>query len=257
MIAFMRRFRRRRRRVEFHQKWETNSMTKINGGVTTIVLSVLTLGCSTVPSRATHATGGGAPPIPCNTDEARQKARSDELQQIVNMDQEDRQNWQQMAPAQIVEVAKRDLARRMRIGEIFGEGCISSAADYAAAALVFQHGDRPDHSYQTFLWSKRGVELGDAKQKRLMALGLDRYLVNMKKRQLFASQASLELGSCFCLQQVEHSFPDERRLEYTGRALKDALSWVDNLNADKTCSPAKECTGELSPTPEGTVPGFW
>ncbi len=185
------------------------------------------------------------------------KQRSEELQQIVNADQEDRKNWQTLTPEQNKEVVLRDKARIKRVGEIFGEGCITTPEDYAAAALVFQHGDTPDHFYQVFLWSKRGVDLGDKKQKSLMALGLDRYLTRMGKKELFASQAHIDNGGCACLEQVEHSFPDKLRVEYTGKSLSDALKWVDSLNTGKKCPKASECAKPLQKTPKGSIPGFW
>jgi hypothetical protein len=77
--------------------------------------------------------------------------RSMELQKIVKADQDDRQKMP-LPPS----VLLRDLKRRMRVGEIFGEGCFKSAADYAAAAPVYQHGTTPDHFYQTFIWSQKG-----------------------------------------------------------------------------------------------------
>lgn len=181
--------------------------------------------------------------------------RSKELQQIVKADQDDRQSMP-LPP----EVSQKDRIRRMRVGEIFGEGCMQSAADFAAAALVYQHGNVPEHFYQTFIWSKRGVELGDASQKRMMGLGIDRYLVNIGKKQLFASQAYKlgENGACWCLQPVERSFPDNKRLEITGRSLVDAFKWVDELNRGTQCpTVATECATSLSASPSGTVPGFW
>ena len=159
----------------------------------------------------------------------------------------------------MTEVARRDVVRRQRIGEIFGEGCFSKAEDYAAAALVYQHGDVPDHFYQTFLWSKRAVELGDENQKRMMALGIDRYLVNIGQKQLFGSQATLpdfKPETCWCLQKIEQSFPDKRRKEIAGKSLSEAFLWLKELNQGKTCQ-SLECAAELKPSPKGTVPGFW
>ena len=182
------------------------------------------------------------------------KSRSQELQDIVKADQDDRKTMP-LPP----EVIIRDQKRRMRVGEIFGEGCIKSAADFSASALVYQHGNVPEHFYQTFLWSKRAVELGDTSQKRMMGLGIDRYLVNIGQKQLFASQAYKlgEQGACWCLQPVENSFPDVKRIEYTGRSLNDSFKWVDELNKGSSCAPATECKTSLKPTPEGSIPGFW
>ncbi len=196
---------------------------------------------------------------PCAEDGARRKARGDELQKLVRADQEDRKDWQAWTPAESANVGLRDLARRKRVGEIFGEGCFSTAEDYAAAALIFQHGDAPDHYYQVFVWARRAVELGDSKQKDLMAIGLDRYLVSVGRKQLFASQAFQSgPGGCFCLQPVEPSFSDEKRGEWTERTLKGGFQWVDSLNAAaKKCPPAQECAKPLAPSPRGSVPGFW
>lgn len=159
----------------------------------------------------------------------------------------------------MLEVVRRDEYRRKRVGEIFGEGCFSKAEDYAAAALVYQHGVVPDHFFQTFIWSKRGVELGDEKQKRMMALGIDRYLVNIGHRQLFGSQANRpgsDPNGCWCLQKVEKSFPNRLRRQYAGKSLAEAFEWLKELNAGKKC-PIRECTESLKTSPQGIVPGFW
>jgi len=178
--------------------------------------------------------------------------RSKELQEIVKADQDDRQK---IPLSQ--DVISRDIARRMRVGEIFGEGCFKSAADFSAAALVYQHGSVSDHFFQTFIWSKRAVELGDVSQKVLMAWGLDRYLVNLGKKQLFASQFYQFNGGCWCLQPVEESFPDKKRIEYTKHPLADSFKGVDRMNKGTKCPAATECSTPLSASPAGTVPGFW
>ncbi len=91
-----------------------------------------------------------------------------------------------------------------------------------------------------------------------MALGIDRYLVNIGKKQLFASQATKEdsAEACWCLQQVEENFPDHLRKIQAGQNLREALNWVQELNAGKNC-PSQQCTKELQPSPKGSVPGFW
>lgn len=90
-----------------------------------------------------------------------------------------------------------------------------------------------------------------------MALGIDRYLVNIGQKQLFGTQATkLDSEVCWCIQQVETSFPDELRKRYAGKSYAEALAWLKILNAEKNC-PNKECTQELKPSPQGTVPGLW
>lgn len=229
--------------------------TVLLGKLTPAILIFLTAGCAHSPiANATIA------PTVCAQDQKRLEERSKELQKIVDADQSDRADWQNKTPEQMAEVTQRDEVRRKRVGEIFGEGCFSKAEDYAASALVFQHGNTPDHFFQTFLWSKRGVELGDQKQKRMMALGIDRYLVNIGQRQLFGSQATkpdFKPGTCWCLQQVEKSFPDKVRKEIAGKTLNEAMEWIKELNANDHTCPNTECAAKLKPSPKSTVPGFW
>jgi hypothetical protein len=93
----------------------------------------------------------------------------------------------------------------------------------------------------------------------MIALGVDRYLVNTGHKQLFGSQAikpDLKPETCWCLQQVEPGFPDSLRKRYTGKSYAAALDWLEELNAGKSC-PARECPTELKPSPKGTVPGLW
>lgn len=190
----------------------------------------------------------------CFDDPERQTLRSQELQTLVKADQDDRNDpidWERVHP--------RDEARRKRVGEIFGEGCFKTAEDYAAAALVYQHGNVPDHFFMTYLWAKRAVELGDSSQKRLMAMGIDRYLVNIGHKQLFATQTSKPaLANCWCLDDVEKTFPDKTRVKLAQRSLSEMLQWVELLNKDQpACKPAKICAEKLKPSPRGTVPGIW
>ena len=195
---------------------------------------------------------------PCLQDTDRQAARAAELQAIVQADQDDRKDPNQMNEA----VASRDLLRRTRVAEIFAEGCFKTSNDYSAAALVFQHGDTADHVFQTFVWSKKAIELGDRSQMHLMADGIDRYLVRTGQKQLFATQAGINWPvtekTCWCLEPVELSFPDSKREEYVRKNLQEAFEWVASVNAGKPgCSIPTYCNHSLKPSPEGTVPGFW
>jgi hypothetical protein len=210
----------------------------------TAIISILLLSTSACASAQEN-------PYACS--KATHDLRATEIQTIVKADQDDRTNMQ-ITP----ETVARDKTRRMRLGEIFGEGCFQTAADFSAAALVYQHGNAPEHFFQTFIWSKRAVELGDPSQKRMMGLGLDRYLVNTGRKQLYASQASKpNEKSCWCLEPVEKTFPDANRKAQTDRSLKEAFQWVDELNKNTSCPAAQECEKPLANTPEGSIPGVW
>jgi hypothetical protein len=195
--------------------------------------------------------------VNCEADEARRKLRSEELQRIVAEDQADRKPASGSIDWNVV--AARDEARRKRVGEIFGEGCFSEARDFLAAALVFQHGNVPEHFFQTYLWAQKARELGGGKQARsLAAMGIDRYLINTGRRQIFGTQFSMTAGRCLCLEEVEETFPENLRVEEGNMPLEMALSFQSSSNKDKpACAAVRYCPRKLKPTPKGTLPGLW
>jgi hypothetical protein len=197
----------------------------------------------------------------CSIDSKMQEARSKELSQLVAQDQKEREHFNtHMTINEINNETKNDLIRRVRVGEIMAEGCLKTASDYAAASLIYQHGDVPDHYYQAFIWANRAIELGDIKQKELAAMTIDRYLISIGKKQIFGSQfygKNVTHGGCFCLQPVERSFPDSLRMEYLGKKLADQYGYLLILNNKKMHCSAVECPTKLSSTPKGTILGFW
>ena len=213
----------------------------------TCLIFILAVGLKAVSAETSY--------LSCKDDAEKYRLRSDELQRIEAEDQADRPNNSLKSGAQ-----DRDRQRRERVGSIFGEGCLKEPRDFSAAALVFQHGDQPDHFTQTFLWAKRAVELGDSSQKVMMAWGIDRYLLNTGRKQLFGSQYlknnATDPKSCWCLEQTETLFPDQTRLKFTSQSYRHQLESLKILNACIRC-PLAECAENRSPSPAGTVPGFW
>ena len=112
-------------------------------------------------------------------------------------DQKERENFAKITELQRSIFLENDLARRKRVGEIFGEGCLKTPRDYLNAALIYQHGEVSDHYYQAFIWANRALSLGDDKASQFVALTIDRYLVSIGHKQLFGSQAysSAEQGN--------------------------------------------------------------
>lgn len=214
----------------------------------------------TQTSCATTETVG----MPC-ADSTTQSRRSQELQSLRDADQAER-SWQTgpsggvMPTRTILEkMSRNDLSRRMRVGAIFGEGCLKSAADFEAAFLIYQHGNTPGQYFQAFLWSKESLALGNLNVKSEVPMAIDRYLVSIGKMQLFGTQATqTTLGGCWCIQPIESSFPTALRDEYRGgpNAAYTGLAYLKVLNKDKSC-PESYCATNLRPSPQGTVPGFW
>lgn len=197
--------------------------------------------------------------VSCLEQPEKQISRSNELVELVAADQNEREGFENFSEEEMMKLSENDLNRRKRVGEIFGEGCFKNASDYAAAALIYQHGDVSEHYFQAFIWANRAVQLGDLTQKSLAALAIDRYLVDIGKKQLFGSQfyGTESGGWCYCLVPVEPSFPDNFRKEYSGASLEERFELLAEINQGKNCAN-KECIDmTLEPSPKGTVPGFW
>lgn len=206
-------------------------------------------------SACASLTGSGKT---CETEPSLFAKRAVELQKIAKADQEDRVGDPNAIITNTDKLLSRDVLRRKRVAEIFAEGCFKEAADYAAGALVFQHGTTPDHYMQSFMWARKAVALGDDSQKQMMAMSMDRYLVNSGYRQLFATQFSKpDEKSCWCLEKVEETFPDDLRAAYTKRSLKGALMLGNSLNHDPKCKTQNMCTKKLKYPPRGSMPGIW
>jgi len=207
-----------------------------------ILLFFLVLGaCSTPPKSGvssnkvttekpnTPITAGG-----CIADREMHKQRAEELQTLLAADQKARQaskiDWYQLM--------LDDEVRRKRVAEIFAEGCFETAKDYAAGAMIFQHGTVRDHYFFAYIWSQKALALGDKTQKWLVAATADRWLVNSGYKQFFGTQASKSTPeSCWCLEPVEKTFSDKKRKDYTKKNLVEALAWVKSMNqSDPKCA---------------------
>ena len=168
-----------------------------------------------------------------------QEAASKELLKLVTADQAIRQNFN-LKKTDLQEMQTGDLRRRIRVSELFAAGCLKTADDYYSAALVFQHGETSDHYYQTYIWSKRSAELGNIKAKHLSALAIDRYLVNVNKKQIFGSQFySFKGNPCFCMVPVDKSFTESFRKNIAGGTLKERYHLLASINP-KHC-PVVDC----------------
>lgn len=201
-------------------------------------------------------------PETCSDRPDLQKIRSKELAELLKKDQDDRAHIEgKVTIEEVMALRQKDLTRRKRVSEIIAEGCLSSAADHTAAAMIFQHGDVTDHYYLAYVLAHRAVALGDYKQRSLIAMAVDRYLVSLGQKQLFGTQyfASESTHWCLCIQPMEKDFSDKQRELYTGHALQYQLDQIKSMNKNNpACGQAQaECQEPLRETPQGSVPGIW
>lgn len=193
--------------------------------------------------------------IPCSLDPTRQEARKDEIHQLYLSDQDDRAD---IFPADVI---SRDRKRRMRIGEILAEGCIYQGQSYYESAIIFQHGEIPDHFFLAIYLATQAKRLNYTGASWLQTAAVDRYLVSIGHKQLFATQffvKSPKTNPCMCMQPVEQSFPDGERKLLSGRSLDEWFVSMDKQNKQQGQSncPVTYCDTQLKPSPKGTVPGF-
>ena len=187
-----------------------------------------------------------------------QAAASVRLQEMLNADQTERNTGEFTEDA--------DLNRRIQVSEIFAQGCLRTADDFYAAALIFQHGNVPEHALQAYLFASRAGELGHEDASWLIPRAVDRYLMFSGRKQLYATNlASSYLFEenpedvIWCLWPVEESFPETLREAYYGdiNSMDDQKARVIDMNGGSLPETGYFCPVDIEPSPPGSVPGHW
>lgn len=186
-------------------------------------------------------------PACCYLDPAIQVTKSAELQVLLNQDQADREGFNTKHFSPNKNIMLRDRERRKRAASLYAEGCLKSSADYYAAAMIFQHGEVPDHYYQAYHWAKMAAEKGNQDGMKLAAMAYDRYLVSIGEKQLFATQYSMYdmKKQCYCMDPVDVRYTDASRKKYSLQTIKEKYRQLKQLNAGKQCAPETYCRIKL------------
>jgi hypothetical protein len=85
-------------------------------------------------------------------------------------------------------VGKTDIARREQTRKLLASGALHTGKDFEEAAFLFQHGDKPDDYLLAHTLAMVAVSKGDAMAIWIASATLDRYLVNIKQKQIFGTQ---------------------------------------------------------------------
>jgi len=113
------------------------------------------------------------------------------LIKIFEADVEDRKSFNET-------VSARDLNRRIEVSKIAAKGCLFDQEDYWIAALIYQHGQVPEHYLQAIIYAnksslikKTGKLSSDRRFQNidgLQQVAIDRYLTSLGYQQLFGTQ---------------------------------------------------------------------
>lgn len=159
---------------------------------------------------------------------------SREMARIVALDQAARQ------PGQIdwAVVAREDEARRTQALALLRAGRLSSAADYFNAALVFQHGNCPQHYQLAHLLAGQALARGAPASDTLplgwlFAATFDRWQLSLGRPQAYGTQFLLVQEPCsYALAQVDSVTTDAQRERLAVPVLGLARAQADILTAE-------------------------
>jgi hypothetical protein len=124
------------------------------------------------------------------------KGSSAEMKRIYTEDQADREmNMAAMSPAQrldwVNKIGPRDGQRRKQVMDLLSHGVLRTGEDFAEAAFVFQHGDKPDDFLLAHTLATVAIAKGSAKSRWIAAATLDRYLQRIQQPQIYGTQYSI------------------------------------------------------------------
>lgn len=132
-------------------------------------------------------------------------------------------------------VSERDAKRRARVYEIIKAGQLKHADDYFNAALVLQHGDRPDDYDMANKLATKSAELDPNKGEArwLAAAAKDRYLWAIGKPQIYGTQFK-KTGDKWTIDPIdEKAVTDDERQRQGVPTLAETRKRLDQMNAKK------------------------
>jgi len=180
-------------------------------------------------------------------------ASSAEMKQIFLQDQIDRGNNPYAKPGEPqpkalpgTDVRRNDDAREVRVKELLQQGLLHTGTDYYRAALVFQHSGDADRTLLAHILAEVALSKGEPAALWLSAATLDRYLVQIKQKQVFGTQFKALARSdktkpyLFVLDDIEPSLiSDQLRAEFCVKPAskhEEAIP-VSAINSNLTSCP--------------------
>lgn len=187
---------------------------------------------------------------------ARARARLDahlakhnaELYRLMIEDQQAR--TADLGDADLEDLLEQDAARLARVREIVAAGGAKTADDHYNAAVVFQHGQRPEDYRMAHTLALRAAELdpGLRGAKWLAAAAADRELTSQGKPQRFGTQLRGTAGGGIELHPVEPGVTDEERARWHVRPLAEQRRLLEARNAARSAARTAAPTGPAPAT---------
>ncbi len=98
-------------------------------------------------------------------------------------------------PVQPMEtMEKRDRERRNRVHQLLDAGSVKTDQDYWFAALIFQHGEKPEDYLLAHVLALTAAYKGNRNGRWLAAASLDRYLLSISQKQVYGTQFTGKAG---------------------------------------------------------------
>ncbi len=128
-------------------------------------------------------------------------------------------------------VSVEDHDRQVEIMGHLHKGEINSADDLYHAAMIFQHGNCPDHYRLANQLAEKAVALGSKEAKWLYAATLDRYLMSQGQPQKFGTQFMKPGGTdTWQLYTLDPATTDEERARYNVPSLAQQQKRLERMN---------------------------
>ena len=152
-----------------------------------------------------------------------------ELQALYKQDQADREDFARLDQAQRQYMLQRDRARRQRVEELVASNPLLDAEDYFHAAMIFQHGETPEHFLKAHTLAYKGAKQGHPACFCLMAAAYDRVLMSQGHAQKYGTQYIIQHGR-WVLYAVDPTTTDAQRAQWNVPPLAQSLQRAEEMN---------------------------
>lgn len=152
-----------------------------------------------------------------------------ELQKLFEQDQADREGYPQLDSMHQQWMLLRARARRQRVEELLASHPLLDAQDYFHAAIIFQHGETPEHFLLAHTLAYQGAKRGYAACLCLMAAAYDRILMSQGRPQKYGTQYIIRHGRRV-LYDVDPATTDAQRAQWHVPPLAQCLQRAAEMN---------------------------